>query len=89
MACFRLRTDRKPSFDGDPGCRVDEFWEEDVKEQDRSISKLSPAPSSPRSMIVFHGDAQQVSDGFALALEAMAANADLLMTHPEPIPNED
>jgi len=39
----------------------------------------SMAPARADSFIVFCGDAQEVSDGFALALEAMAANADSLM----------
>jgi hypothetical protein len=39
----------------------------------------SIAPARADSTIVFCGDAQEVSDGFALALEAMAANADSLM----------
>ena len=39
----------------------------------------SIAPARADSFIVFCGDAQEVSDGFALALKAMAANADLLI----------
>jgi hypothetical protein len=35
------------------------------------------------SVIVFCGDARQISDGFALALYAMEANADLLMMSTE------
>ena len=38
------------------------------------------------STIVFCGDAQQVSDGFALALNAMESNADALMMGIEPVP---
>ena len=38
------------------------------------------------STIVFCGDAQQVSDGFALALNAMESNADALMMSIEPVP---
>jgi hypothetical protein len=34
-------------------------------------------------VIVFCGDAQQISDGFALALYAMEANADSLMMSTE------
>ena len=39
----------------------------------------SMAPARADSFLVFCGDAREVSDGFALALEAMAANADSLM----------
>jgi hypothetical protein len=42
----------------------------------------TPAPTN--SMIVFCGDAQQVSEGFALALSAMEANAEALMMGTEP-----
>ena len=38
------------------------------------------------STIVFCGDAQQVSYGFALALNAMESNADALMRGIEPVP---
>jgi len=37
------------------------------------------------STIVFCGDAQQVSHGFALALNAMESNADALMMGIEPV----
>jgi hypothetical protein len=40
-------------------------------------------------MIVFCGDAQQVSDGFALALNAMESHAHLLMMGTEPVPERD
>jgi len=40
-------------------------------------------------MIVFCGDAQQVSEGFALALNAMEANADALMMGAEPLSKEE
>ena len=50
-------------------------------------------PSAERSIatewdstIVFCGDAQQVSYGFALALNAMESNADALMMGIEPVP---
>jgi len=50
-------------------------------------------PSGARSIarayansVVFCGDAQQVRDGFALALDAMEANADWLMMGTEPLP---
>ena len=49
----------------------------------------SAATSRAKSIIVFCGDAQQVSDGFALALDAMEAHADLLMLDAEPVPKED
>jgi hypothetical protein len=39
-------------------------------------------------MIVFCGDAQQVSEGFALALSAMEANAEVLMMGTEPLSKE-
>ena len=39
----------------------------------------SMAPAGADSFLVFCGDAREVSHGFALALEAMAANADSLM----------
>jgi len=58
-----------------------------VKESNRPTSKSSIARSRTESSIVFCGDAQQVSDGFALALELMAANADLLPIETEPMPN--
>jgi hypothetical protein len=38
------------------------------------------------STIVFCGDAQQVSYGFALALNAMESNADVLLMGIEPVP---
>jgi len=40
-------------------------------------------------MIVFYGDAQKISDGFALALNAMESNAHLLMMGSEPVPEGD
>jgi hypothetical protein len=44
------------------------------------------APARTNSFIVFCGDAQQVRNGFALALNAMEANADSLMMGTEPLP---
>jgi hypothetical protein len=49
----------------------------------------SAATSRAKSIIVFYGDAQQVSDGFALALDAIEAHADLLIMDTEPVPKED
>ena len=50
-----------------------------MKKQNQS--NLNPSRLSIRaeSAIVFCGDAQQVSEGFALALEAIDANAELLI----------
>ncbi len=47
------------------------------------------SPTRTNSMIVFCGDAQQVSEGFALALNAMEANADALMMGAEPLSKEE
>jgi hypothetical protein len=49
-----------------------------MKKQNRPNQKPSVVARA-QSTIVFCGDAEQVSEGFALALEAMDANADLLM----------
>jgi hypothetical protein len=46
----------------------------------RDNGQLRPTSDS---VIVFCGDAQQISNGFALALNAMEANADLLMMSTE------
>ena len=46
-------------------------------------------PACTSSFIVFCGDAQQVRDGFALALNAMEANADSLMMGTEPLPKRE
>ncbi len=47
------------------------------------------APACANSILVFCGDAQQVSDGFALALNAMESNAHLLTMCTEPVPEGD
>lgn len=55
----------------------------------RRSRERSIAPACGDSIIVFCGDAQQVSDGFALAFNAMEANADLLIMGTEPVPERD
>jgi len=60
-----------------------------VKESNRPTSKSSIARAQTESSIVFCGDAQQVSDGFALALELMAVDADLLTMETEPMLNTE
>jgi hypothetical protein len=55
----------------------------------RRSRQRSLAPPCANSMIVFCGDAQQVSDGFALALNAMESHAHLLMMGTEPVPERD
>jgi pyruvate/2-oxoacid:ferredoxin oxidoreductase beta subunit len=53
------------------------------------IGREGGTPACEKSVIVFFGDAQQVSAGFALALSAMEANADVLMMSPGSIPEKD
>jgi hypothetical protein len=59
---------------------------------DAQAARLRPsrarsiARADDNSIIVFCGDAQQVRDGFALALDAMEANADSLMMGTEQLP---
>jgi hypothetical protein len=55
----------------------------------RRPRERSLAPACANSILVFCGDAQQVSDGFALALNAMESNAHLLMMCIEPVPEGD
>ena len=55
----------------------------------RRSRQRSLAPPGANSMIVFYGDAQKISDGFALALNAMESNAHLLMMGSEPVPEGD
>jgi hypothetical protein len=43
------------------------------------VDQRLPIPPQ-RSTVVFFGDAQRISKGFALSLDAMAANEDLLIT---------
>jgi hypothetical protein len=45
--------------------------------------------SRKRSTIVFSGDAERVSAGFALALAVMEAHENLLITNPESDPKGD
>jgi hypothetical protein len=52
----------------------------------RASGSRSIARARANSIIVFCGDAQQVRDGFALALDAMEANADSLMMGTELLP---
>jgi len=49
------------------------------------IGREGGTPACEKSVI----DAQQVSAGFALALSAMEANADVLMMSPGSIPEKD
>ena len=44
--------------------------------------------SRQRPTVVFCGDAEQVSVGFALALDLMESHADLLPMSPEPAPHK-
>ena len=46
-------------------------------------------PPAHDSMIVFYGDAQQVRDGFVLALDAMESNADSLIMSTESVPERN
>ncbi|MFB9263139.1 hypothetical protein ACFFWD_08155 [Bradyrhizobium erythrophlei] len=54
---------------------------ERVRDHDLRDGNPEQGLGSPsRSAVVFYGDPRVVSDAFALALGAMQANADLLMT---------
>jgi hypothetical protein len=55
----------------------------------RRSRERSIASACGDSIVVFCGDAQQVSDGFAMALNAMVANADLWTMGTEPVPERD
>ena len=48
----------------------------------------SDVRSRKRPTVVFCGDAEQVSAGFALALDLMEFHADLLTMSPEPAPHK-
>jgi len=58
----------------------------------RHRANVSPQQSAVRSRkrptVVFCGDAEQVSVGFALALDLMESHADLLTMSPEPAPHK-
>jgi hypothetical protein len=58
----------------------------------RHRANVSRQQSAVRSrkppIVVFCGDAEQVSVGFALALDLMESHADLLTMSPEPAPHK-
>jgi hypothetical protein len=56
--------------------------------EEMSMRRKQPISASASFRVSF-GDAEQVSDGFALALSAMEANAEVLMMGPDSIPEED
>ena len=53
-----------------------------------NVPRQQSAVRSRRPTVVFCGDAEQVSVGFALALDLMESHADLLTMSPEPAPHK-
>lgn len=49
-----------------------------------ALRQQSLVSSDEERMMVFGGDAEQVSAGFMLALSVMESNADLLTANPDP-----
>jgi hypothetical protein len=81
-------TDHKQSMPADLQCRteVDDagLASTELRRSDDASALQSVAHSRECSTIVFCGDAEQVSAGFALALNVMEVHADLLITTLQP-----
>jgi hypothetical protein len=77
-------TDQKQSMPADPQCRTEVsdvgLESTELRRSDDASALQSVAHSRECSTIVFCGDAEQVSAGFALALSMMEVHADLLIT---------
>ena len=59
-----------------------------TKSRHRANVPRQAVRSRKRPTVVFSGDAEQVSVGFALALDLMESHADLLTMSPEPAPHK-
>ena len=81
-------TDHKQSMPADLQCRTEVsdagLASTELRRSDDSSALQSGAHSGQCSTIIFCGDAEQVSAGFALALNMMEVHADLLITTLQP-----
>jgi hypothetical protein len=81
-------TDDKQSMSADLQCRAEAsdagLASTELPRSDDGSALRSVAHSRECSTIVFCGDAEQVSAGFALALNAMEVHVDLLITTLQP-----
>jgi hypothetical protein len=86
-------TDHKQSMPADLQCRTEVSdagpASTELRRSDDPSALHSVAHSRECSTIVFCGDAELVSEGFALALNVMEVHADLLITSLEPAPRRE